>query len=120
MSRSSRSERAPSPGIVHRLARHERLFWVAAIIWYGIGDTITTMGGLWYTEAAEIGPVAGPAIGAFGAVGLIAIKVALFSIGGLIAAQLSRPTRVAIPVALMLVGAVVTTWNAVIIVTAHA
>lgn len=117
MSHSSQSEGAGS--IVHRLARHERAFWLAAIVWYGIGDTATTLFGLTHTDVAEIGPVAGPAIDGHGAVGLLAIKVVFFALAGLAWYVLSRPARVAIPVAITIVGTTVTVWNAVMILLAQ-
>lgn len=120
MSRSSRSDRDGAAAVIHRLADHERLFWFAAILTYGLGDTVTTLGGLHFADVAEVGPVAGPAIESFGGFGLIVIKLVLFAIGGAVAYLISRPTRVAIPVALTLVGGIVTVWNTIIILLSFA
>ena len=117
MSRSSRSEGA-STTVVDRLARHERGFWLAAVVWYGVGDTLTTLVGLSYTDAAEIGPIAGPAIDAHGGAGLLAVKLVLFAAAALAWSRIDRPTRVAIPVAITVVGTAVTVWNAVVILLA--
>lgn len=117
MSQSSPSERADA-SLVHRLAEHERWFWIAAIAWYGLGDTATTLGGLRYADVAEVGPVAGPAMEAVGGGALIAIKLVLFAVAALVAARIGRPTRVAIPVALTIVGVAVTVWNAAVILLA--
>lgn len=86
-----------------------------AVVFYGIGDAGTTFVGLSLGGVTEAGPIAGPAIDAFGNLGLIAIKITLFF--GFFAAwrALSRPGRVAIPLALVVVGALVTVWNTVMI-----
>lgn len=115
MSRSSSSETAGAGSLVHRLADHERSFWIAAIVWYGIGDTVTTLLGLSYADVAEVGPVAGPAMEGLGAVGLILIKLGLFALAAAGWSLLRRPTRVAIPVAITIVGTAVTVWNVFVI-----
>lgn len=84
-------------------------------MWYGIGDTLTTLGGLWYTNAAEIGPVAGPLMSAHGTWGLVLVKVLFIAIAAGVWYRLSRPTRVAIPLALTIVGTAVTVWNVFVI-----
>lgn len=66
-------------------------------MWFGIGDTLTTLGGLWYTDAVEIGPVAGPLMSAHGTGGLVLVKVIFIAIAAGVWYRFTRPTSVAIP-----------------------
>lgn len=96
----------------------ERRLWIFAILSYGVGDTVTTLFGLSTGGAAEIGPIAGPAMEQFGAIGLFAVKAAIFGIFGAVWAILNTPGRLAVPVALCVVGTAVTLWNGLVILAA--
>jgi hypothetical protein len=91
------------------------LLWSAALVLYGVGDTVTTLWGLSTPGVAEGGPVAGPLIEAYGGIALVGIKIALFA--GFVAVwhRLRTPGRVAVPLALICVGAIVTGWNLAVI-----
>lgn len=96
----------------------ERRYWLLAVLFYGVGDTVTTLIGLSLGGVAEAGPIADPAMEAFGAAGLLAIKIVIFAGFGFIWSLLEPPTRVAVPLALAIVGGVVSGWNTVVIVSA--
>lgn len=98
--------------------RWERRLWILAFVFYGIGDTVTTLFGLSTGGVAEAGPIAGPALEQFGAGGLLGVKVIIFVIFGTVWAAIDTPGRFAVPLALMVVGALVTAWNALVILTA--
>ncbi len=100
------------------LVDHERLLWIGAVVLYGIGDTTTTLWGLSQTNVAEIGPLVGPLIDRYGLSGLFIAKLGSFLGFGLFWYVLWKPTRVAVPLALLLVGGVVTAWNLLSIYTA--
>lgn len=119
MSHSSSSEDPDTPRFIRRLERHERGFWIAAIAWYGFGDTITTLYGLSYTAVAEIGPVAGPILDAHGTLGMLLLKVLFFVVAATAWYALNRPTRVAIPIGITIVGTAVTVWNVFVILLAQ-
>lgn len=91
------------------------LLWGAAVLLYGVGDTVATLWGLSVSNVAEAGPVAGPVMAAHGEVALLAVKAVV--IGGfyLVWRLVRTPSRVALPLALSVVGAAVTTWNLVVI-----
>ncbi|ELZ12740.1 hypothetical protein C479_03855 [Halovivax asiaticus JCM 14624] len=99
------------------LRAHERTLWVIAILFYGVGDTITTGLGLWGTEAMEIGPIVAPLVDWHGPVGLLVVKVTTLSGFYVLWHVMSTPKRVAIPFALAFVGTVVTGWNVAIVST---
>lgn len=95
------------------LLRYERELWIAAVLLYGVGDTASTLFGLHVGGVAEAGPIAAPAIAAFGGTGLFAVKVAVFVTFAAAWRALHTPARVAVPLALATVGGLVTTWNVV-------
>ncbi len=101
--------------MVTSIWRHERLVWLVALVTYGIGDTITTLLGLRVDAVSEAGPVMGPVIEAYGPVGLVFAKLAMFVAFGAVWRLVRPPGRVAVPLALAIVGVVVTGWNAVVI-----
>ncbi len=115
VSHSSPSEESGANALVYRLAEHERRFWLAAIIWYGFGDTATTLFGLTYADVAEVGPIAAPMLETYGLLALLILKVAFFAAAGIAWYGISRPTRVGIPIAITIVGTAVTVWNAFVI-----
>lgn len=102
-------------GTVPILGRNERRIWIAAILLYGVGDTVTTFWGLSTGGVAEAGPIAKPFIDAYGRVALIGIKVFVFPIFFVIWWFLRTPGRIAVPFALASVGGVVTVWNLLVI-----
>ncbi len=104
-------------GRVAALRERERLLWVAAVVLYGAGDTATTVLGLQSVGVAEAGPVAGPLVASSGVWGLLFLKVAFFLACGGVWAVVRSDGRVAIPLALSVVGAAVTAWNAAVLVT---
>lgn len=98
------------------LSDRDVLLWSAAFVLYGVGDTVTTLWGLSTPGVAEGGPVAGPLIEAYGGLALVGIKVVLFGCFFAVWHRLRTPGRVAVPLALVSVGAVVTGWNLAVIV----
>lgn len=97
------------------LGDRERTLWFLAIALYGVGDGLTTAIGLWAVGATEVGPVVGPMVSVFGIVGLFLAKVLTVAVFYLVWYVLTSPARVAIPLAIAVVGALVTGWNAGVI-----
>ncbi len=96
----------------------ERRCWILALLFYGIGDTVTTLVGLSTGGAAEIGPLAGPAMEHYGSAGLLGIKIVIFGLFWFVWTVIDSPGRAAVPLALALVGVAVTIWNSLVIITA--
>lgn len=97
---------------------NDRLVWIAALVLYGVGDTVTTLWGLSTVGVAEAGPIAGVVIDTHGQYALVLLKAAVFPTFYLVWRILRTPGRIAVPLALALVGAVVTAWNLIVITTA--
>jgi hypothetical protein len=85
--------------------------WIAAILLYGVGDTATTLWGLSTGGIAEAGPIAKPLIEAYGPHALLFVKAVVFGSFYVVWAGLRTPGRIAVPLALALVGGVITAWN---------
>lgn len=111
----SHSSSDPESNVYTKLLAHERLLWALAVLAYGIGDSLTTFVGLEVSGVVEAGPIAGPAIEHFGRGGLLLIKGILFTTFATVYAILSTPGRVAIPLALIVVGIAVSAWNSMMI-----
>ena len=54
--------------------------WLLALLAYGLGDTATTVGVVASPLHAEVNPVVGGAVAAFGTGGLLALKLVAFSV----------------------------------------
>lgn len=94
---------------------HDRRIWIAAILLYGVGDTVTTLWGLSTGGVAEAGPVAGLFIETYGHTALVGIKAVIFPIFYAVWRFLRTPGRIAVPFALAFVGGIVTVWNLLVI-----
>jgi hypothetical protein len=105
-------------GAVRRIGDRDTQLWVAAVLLYGVGDTVATLWGLSTPNVAEGGPIAGPALTAFGPLGLIGLKCIVLAAFYLVWRSVRTPGRVALPLALAVTGVVVTGWNLLIINTA--
>jgi len=97
---------------------NERRIWIAAILLYGIGDTVTTFWGLSTGGISEAGPIAKPLVDAYGHSALVLIKAIAFPLFYVVWRLLRTPGRIAVPFALAFVGMVVTIWNLLVIASA--
>lgn len=101
------------------LADHERALWVAAVLLYGVGDTVTTFWGLSTGGVAEAGPIAGPAMEVYGRFALLPVKAVVFGGFYLVWRSVQTSGRVAVPLALAVVGGIVSVWNLFVILSAY-
>ncbi|MEF8822417.1 MAG: hypothetical protein V5A52_09075 [Halovenus sp.] len=94
----------------------EQLLWVTAILFFGIGDLVTTSIGIQASHVSETGTLQEPLLRQFGLVSVPGLKLAVFA--GFFACWrlIPRPHNLGVPLALTTVGALVTVWNAVVIV----
>lgn len=102
-------------GVIARLRAHQSTLWIVALLWYGVGDLLTTTVGLSQQGLAESGPVAAPVVDAYGALGLVVLKSGLLAGGYAAWRVVPGPHRIGIPLGLAIVGFVVTTWNTALI-----
>lgn len=107
-------------GPVVALANRVDWLWLLALLFYGVGDTVTTLFGL----ATGRGTEAGPAVLALVELSglptipvLLLLKVAVFVGFFALWRAVSSPGRIAVPLALTVVGVVVTGWNVSVVVS---
>ncbi len=97
------------------IRENQQTVWLLAVLFYGVGDTVTTTIGLRAAQTAEIGPVALPLIERAGIPGLVALKIVFFAVCYGCWAVTDRPSRVAVPLAIAVAGAGVTLWNTIML-----
>jgi len=93
----------------------EQCLWVTAILFFGIGDLVTTSVGIRASHVAETGTLQEPLLQQFGLVSVPGLKLAVFA--GFFACWrlIPSPHNIGVPLALTTVGALVTVWNVVVI-----
>lgn len=94
-----------------------RALWLVAVASYGVGDAATTTVGLWTGAGAEAGPLATALVVRYGLAGLFGLKVGSLLVFYLLWRLAPAPARVAVPLALAVVGVAVSVWNGVVLVT---
>lgn len=99
---------------LEELDRHLWL-WVAAVLFFGVGDVATTSVGLSLQGISEAGPVTETLIHHYGLAAMFVTKTAV--IGGffLLWKVTPRPHCVSYPIGLSILGVVVTGWNLLVI-----
>lgn len=101
---------------VDALRHRQRVLWVLAVCFYGVGDGVTTVAGLRATHAAEVGPLALHALSIGAVPGIALLKTGLLGVAFLAWTAVESPGRVAIPLSLAVVGVAVTCWNLLVLV----
>jgi len=93
----------------------EQLLWVTAILFFGIGDLVTTSIGIQASHVAETGPLQEPLLRQFGMISVPGLKLAVFA--GFFACWrcIPNPHNLGVPLALTTVGTFVTGWNLLVI-----
>lgn len=100
-----------STRLVATVVDNQLILWVFAILFYGLGDAVTTLLGLRGDGAAEAGPVALYAVEYGGVPGFLGVKLVFIGSCFVVWYLVRTPGRVAIPLALAVVGVAVTAWN---------
>ena len=99
------------PTAVDILVSQERFLWVVAVVFFGIGDLVTTAVGLQLQYVVEAGPVVGDVIRAYGTSAMLWLKVLVFAICYVLWRVVPAPHRVGVPLGLAALGVLVTGWN---------
>lgn len=90
-------------------------FWAVAIVFYGFGDTITTIFGLQATGVAEGGPLVLVVLALGGIPAFILYKTLLVAVFFGVWYVVSGPVRDSIPMVLTVLGVVITIWNTYVV-----
>ncbi|ACV49083.1 MULTISPECIES: DUF5658 family protein [Halomicrobium] len=85
--------------------------WLLALVFFGVGDLLTTGVGLTLGTSTEANPVVAPLVERYGVAVLLPIKAAFFVGTYLVWRALPHPYSTTVPATLALVGVVVTAWN---------
>jgi hypothetical protein len=103
--------RAQLPASIERLQFTQPLLWSVAIVFFGIGDMVTTGFGLSMNAVHEAGPVTSVFLEQYGLLSMVAVKLAVF--GGFYFVWRLTPRRyqIGVPLGLVIVGVVVVWWN---------
>lgn len=89
--------------------------WVFAIIFFGFGDTATTVIGLQSAYVVEVGPLIAPIIRKHGIPAIMVLKLATFGICYVIYRLVPSPHHVGVPLGLATLGVLVTGWNLIVL-----
>ncbi|NLV11282.1 hypothetical protein GOC74_15245 [Halomicrobium mukohataei] len=85
--------------------------WLLALVFFGIGDLLTTGVGLTLGSSTEANPVVASLVERYGVAVLLPIKATFFVGTYLVWRALPHPYSTTVPATLALVGVVVTAWN---------
>lgn len=91
--------------------RNTAYLWLGAVLFFVVGDVVTTSVGLGLDPIVELGPVVGPLIARYGLAVMIALKVGVVGLCYGLYCCVPRPHDVGVPLGLALLGLVVTGWN---------
>jgi len=96
----------------------ETTLWLAAILFFGVGDVVTTVAGLHSSGVSELSPL----LSRFGApsvyVVILLLKAVVFGVCYLLWQVTSRPHCIGAPLGLAVLGIVVTCWNSIVLTSA--
>ena len=98
--------------------RSPRTLWSLAVAFFVVGDLATTGIGVASGQIAEVGPLGDPIVDRYGLAGMVALKLVVVGLAYLAWRRVPDPERIGIPVGLLFVGALVTAWNALVLLTA--
>lgn len=92
--------------------------WLLAVLLFGVGDVVTTSVGLGVPGVVEADPVARALIESFGLGSIVGLKLLAFGLCYAVWRAVPRPYCTGVPLGLAGLGAVVTAWNVLVVVTA--
>lgn len=93
------------------LVRLTPQLWVLAVLFFGVGDLVTTVTGFQSGHVVEVGPVVAPVVERHGAGSMVLLKLAVFGVCGALWRLSPSPTRAGVPLGLATLGVLVTGWN---------
>lgn len=107
----SPSTYSPTIDYLQGLSPH---LWTLSLVFYGLGDIVTTIIGLQLGGITEVGPL--PALIAhIGPPAFIGLKTTALVLFACIWKVIPEPHNIGVPLALATLGVLVTTWNLAVI-----
>jgi len=100
---------------IGRLGGPPAVLWLGSVLFFGVGDVVTTSVGLRMDRVVEAGPVVAPLIEAHGTAAMILLKLGVFGVCCLAYRRVPVPSRLGIPLGLAAWGALVSAWNLLVI-----
>lgn len=94
------------------------LWWQAAIVFFLVGDLVTTFVGFQLRQVVEAGPLAAWIVNTHGATLIIPLKLGVVAAFYGVYRVVPRPHNIGVPLGLAALGLVVTIWNGAVIVAA--
>lgn len=99
------------------LARRERYLWAVAILFYGVGDVVTTFTGLWVDHVVEAGPIVAVLLQQYHVATLVGLKIVAFACFYGCWRIIPSPYSIGTPLSLAVMGVLVTIWNGLVVTT---
>lgn len=100
---------------IEGLAGHTPELWALAVAFYGVGDLLTTLIGLYGGRATETGVVAAALVEGYGIAAVVPLKLGSLLLFYLLWRVAPRPHAVGVPLGLAVLGGALTAWNAFVL-----
>ena len=105
----------PSPTwgdeVVAILHEHTSTFWVLTVMFFVLGDLLTTGIGLKTGGVAEVGPLVGPILERYGLLFMFPLKFVAVAVCYGLWRLAPEPHDIGVPLGLAAFGVLVTSWN---------
>lgn len=85
--------------------------WLLAVLFFVLGDLVTTGVGVFTGGVAEVGPVVAPLMEAYGLAIMVPLKLLAVGLCYLVWRVTPAPHAVGVPLGLAVLGVLVTGWN---------
>lgn len=95
-------------------------WWSGALLFYGLGDVVTTTLGLQDAVVVEASPIVARFVALSGLWVILPLKLVVFGIAYVLWVTVPRPHNVGVPLGLFAFGVVVTVWNGIVLLSALA
>lgn len=106
--------RSGRPAGGHLRDTHSQL-WLVTLLFFCVGDLVTTHAGLSLPGIVEAGPVVGPVLREYGLVAMLGLKGATVVLCYGLYRAVPEPQSLGVPLGMAALGVAVTGWNLVII-----
>jgi hypothetical protein len=103
---------------VDRLHDFRLTWWLGAVVFFVVGDLVTTLVGLRLPTVVEANPVAARLISGYGVGSVLPWKLGVFGAFYGLSRVVPAPHSIGVPLGLCALGIVVTAWNSRVILAA--